>query len=60
MTAACAIDRTVHHAIILEMTGPSIRNEEAKMRNTSLTLGGEDAGSEQTVAATGGQNAPVG
>ena len=24
--------RLVHHAVILEMTGPSIRNEEAKKR----------------------------
>ena len=29
MTTAAAIDRTVHHAIILEMTGPSIRSEQA-------------------------------
>jgi len=32
MTTAAAIDRLVHHAVILEMTGPSIRNEEAKKR----------------------------
>jgi DNA replication protein DnaC len=30
MTTAAAIDRLVHHSIILEMTGPSIREEEAK------------------------------
>lgn len=29
MTTAAAIDRLVHHAVILEMTGPSIRNVEA-------------------------------
>jgi DNA replication protein DnaC len=29
MTTAAAIDRVVHHSIILEMTGPSIRAEEA-------------------------------
>jgi DNA replication protein DnaC len=33
MTTAAAIDRVVHHAIILDMTGPSIRNEEAAERN---------------------------
>ena len=32
MTTAAAIDRVVHHSVILEMTGPSIRNEEAKRR----------------------------
>jgi DNA replication protein DnaC len=38
MTTAAAIDRLVHHAVILEMTGPSIRNEEAKKRgNPAIT-----------------------
>ncbi len=32
MTTAAAIDRLVHHSVILEMTGDSIRNEEAKQR----------------------------
>jgi DNA replication protein DnaC len=32
MTTAAAIDRLVHHAVILEMTGPSIRSEEAAAR----------------------------
>jgi DNA replication protein DnaC len=30
MTTMAAIDRVVHHAIILEMAGPSIREQEAK------------------------------
>jgi len=30
MTTACAIDRLVHHATILEMTGPSIRSGVAQ------------------------------
>jgi len=30
MTTMAAIDRLVHHATILEMAGPSIREEEAK------------------------------
>jgi DNA replication protein DnaC len=32
MTTAAAVDRLVHHAVILEMTGPSLRNEEARKR----------------------------
>jgi DNA replication protein DnaC len=32
MTTACAIDRLVHHAVILELTGPSWRAEHAKRR----------------------------
>jgi DNA replication protein DnaC len=37
MTTAAAIDRLVHHAVILEMTGPSIRTEEAKKRGDTTT-----------------------
>lgn len=37
MTTAAAIDRLVHHAVILELTGPSIRNEEAKKRGDLTT-----------------------
>ena len=33
MTTACAIDRLVHHATILELTGTSYREQEAKKRN---------------------------
>jgi DNA replication protein DnaC len=33
MTTACAIDRTVHHAIILELTGESYRTDAAKKAN---------------------------
>lgn len=32
MTTAAAIDRLIHHAVILEMNGPSIRSEQAKER----------------------------
>jgi DNA replication protein DnaC len=35
MTTAAAIDRVVHHSVILEMTGPSMRGEEAKKRNAT-------------------------
>lgn len=37
MTTAAAIDRLVHHSVIIEMTGPSIRNEEAKKRGEPTT-----------------------
>jgi DNA replication protein DnaC len=33
MTTACAIDRLVHHAVILELSGPSYRAEAAKRRS---------------------------
>jgi DNA replication protein DnaC len=33
MTTACAIDRLVHHATILELTGASYREEAAKRRS---------------------------
>ena len=32
MTTACAIDRLVHHASILELTGKSYREQAAKKR----------------------------
>jgi len=32
MTTAAAIDRLIHHAVILEMTGASFRNEAARKR----------------------------
>ncbi len=37
MTTAAAIDRLVHHAVILDMTGPSIRAEEAGLRLGTAT-----------------------
>ena len=37
MTTAAAIDRLVHHAVILEMTGGSVRAEAAKKRGDSTT-----------------------
>lgn len=33
MTTAAAIDRVVHHSVILELTGDSYRTDEAKKRN---------------------------
>ena len=47
MTTACAIDRVVHHATILELTGPSYRSDAAKRRNGRRSDdGGEKAGKE--------------
>jgi len=38
MTTAAAIDRLVHHCVILEMTGPSVRAEDAEQaRNETAT-----------------------
>jgi DNA replication protein DnaC len=36
MTTACAVDRVVHHSIILELTGPTVRGQEARKRNQRL------------------------
>jgi DNA replication protein DnaC len=41
MTTAAAIDRLVHHAVILEMTGPSVRSEaaeQAKKESAATTI----------------------
>ncbi len=37
MTTAAAIDRLVHHALILEMTGPSFRTDQAKTQQQEVT-----------------------
>ncbi len=39
MTTAAAIDRLVHHSVILELTGKSVRAEAAKMRADEVTRG---------------------
>lgn len=39
MTTAAAIDRLVHHATILELTGTSYRTQAAEKRNASLIPG---------------------
>lgn len=54
MTTAAAIDRVVHHAQILEMTGGSIRDEEARVRAEAAAekkkpkLEGDDERAERT------------
>jgi len=35
MTTAAAIDRVVHHAVVLEFLGPSLRAEQAERRATA-------------------------
>jgi DNA replication protein DnaC len=49
MTTAAAIDRLVHHAVILEMTGTSIRIEEAQASRT--TEGGNEPNEPTTTTA---------
>ena len=43
MTTAAAIDRLVHHSVILELNVPSYRAEQAKKAKQSRTTQGEDA-----------------
>jgi len=50
MTTAAAIDRLVHHSVILEMTGKSIRVEHAQAEQTSQ--GGAAPIHPQTTTAT--------
>jgi len=46
LTTAAAIDRLVHHAIILEMTGSSFRTEQAKERQQPAPHTGSDTSTE--------------
>jgi DNA replication protein DnaC len=43
MTTAAAIDRLVHHSVILELNVPSYRAEQAKKAKQSRGTGGEEA-----------------
>jgi DNA replication protein DnaC len=43
MTTAAAIDRLVHHSVILEMTGPSIRADEAEQARKATETTTTDA-----------------
>lgn len=52
MTTAAAIDRLVHHSVILEMTGPSIRGEEAEQARREQT-GERTATTTTTTTKTG-------
>lgn len=48
MTTAAAIDRLVHHSVILEMNGPSIRSEHAQQALGQTTTTAPDKGSTTT------------
>jgi DNA replication protein DnaC len=45
MTTAAAVDRVVHHATILELTGSSYRTQQAKKRNQSTGPDGPEPSS---------------
>lgn len=53
MTTAAAIDRLVHHAVIVEMTGPSVRADEAKKRGESTKIVSEKAVMSERTEAEG-------
>jgi DNA replication protein DnaC len=51
MTTACAIERLVHHSVILELTGKSYRTEVAQKRNAksaAQNAAAESAGEDKT------------
>ncbi len=52
MTTAAAIDRLVHHATILELTGKSYRSDAAKRRQASLTHRGRKQNSRRRAGST--------
>jgi DNA replication protein DnaC len=53
MTTACAIDRLIHHAVILEMTGPSFRSEAAQKRGDATPATTTDQTTTTTPKADG-------
>ncbi len=53
MTTAAAIDRIVHHAVILEMTGPSVRAEQAEGELKKVKNPEEDKKKEEKPATAG-------
>jgi len=48
MTTMAAIDRLVHHSVILELNGPSWRAEEAKKKQQRQKTKGSENGSESS------------
>lgn len=54
MTTAAAIDRVVHHSVILELSVPSYRAEAAKRRNRARTGAAEMPASDTPAASKGG------
>ena len=62
MTTAAAIDRLVHHSVVLELTGPSIRNQAAHQRAGAEAILGVDVGRTPAdeMAAAGQDGEPAG
>jgi len=56
MTTAAAIDRLVHHAVIIEMTGPSIRAEDARKKGDTTTTTGEGTTTATTSSGAKGSS----
>ena len=54
MTTAAAIDRLVHHSVILELTGASFRTETAKTRNRGGSAEEADAAAAAQPSSGGG------
>lgn len=48
MTTAAAIDRLVHHSVVLEFSGKSVRAETAIQRHTEAATDNADPGKDQT------------
>jgi DNA replication protein DnaC len=51
MTTAAALDRLVHHSVIVELNGASYRMEAAKKNQQSVIDGGEPPESTTAAAA---------
>lgn len=57
MTTAAAIDRVVHHSVILELTSSSYRTDQAKKRRRAAT-GGQDPAPPVVPPEAGGTGPP--
>jgi hypothetical protein len=53
MTTAVAIDRLVHHCVILELTGPSYRTEKALNKKQVWEITNEGSNDSVPVSGTG-------
>jgi DNA replication protein DnaC len=54
MTTMAAIDRLIHHAVILEMVGASVRADEAEQTNRNTNAGARSARTRAPGATTNG------
>jgi hypothetical protein len=56
MTTAAAIDRLVHHSVIIEMTGPSVRADAAEQaKKEAATTVTETTKNKQSTHEVGGE-----